>query len=70
MAGSSKNNLSNFSPDGTEENPLPCADKLAFDTSKEAQGMATASEWRYGGKLKVYKCRHCRLYHLATEHEE
>ena len=48
------------------DEPLPCADKLAFETVKEAQATATVSEHRYGGKLKVYRCRYCRLYHLSS----
>ena len=48
---------------------LPCVDKIAFDTPEAAQATSTVSEWRYGGKLKVYKCRHCHLYHLASEYE-
>jgi len=54
----------------SEEPPLPCADKLAFDTPAAARATATISEWRYGGKLKVYKCRHCHLYHLSSNYEE
>lgn len=54
----------------TDEQPLPCADKLAFETVKEARTTATVSEHRYGGKLKAYKCRHCHLYHLATAYNE
>jgi ribosomal protein L21 len=51
-----------------EEISLPCADKLAFETVEAARATATVSEHRYGGKLKVYKCRHCHLYHLATRY--
>lgn len=51
---------------GDTETPLPCSDKLAFDTPKAAQATATVSEYRYGGKLKIYKCRYCHLYHLAS----
>jgi hypothetical protein len=50
----------------TEEDVLPCADKLAFDTVQAARATATVSEHRYGSKLKVYKCRHCGLYHLSS----
>ena len=49
---------------------LPCADKLAFETVRDARATATVSEHRYGNKLKVYKCRHCGLYHLATDVKE
>jgi hypothetical protein len=50
--------------------PLPCADKLAFDTPEAARATATVSEHRYGGKLRVYKCRYCHLYHLSTNHDD
>ena len=49
---------------------LPCADKLAFDTPEAARTAATVGEYRYGGQLKVYQCRYCRLYHLSTLYEE
>lgn len=52
------------------DEPLPCADKLAFGTMKEARATATVSEHRYGSKFRVYKCRHCHLYHLATDYNE
>jgi len=48
---------------------LPCADKLAFDTPEAAQATATVSEHRYGGRLKVYRCRYCGLYHLSSTYE-
>ena len=54
----------------SEVKPLPCEGKLAFDSAKQAQATATVSEWRYGGKLKVYQCRHCNLYHLATSYDD
>ncbi|HEY4160438.1 MAG TPA: hypothetical protein VGM08_00055 [Candidatus Saccharimonadales bacterium] len=50
----------------TDEAPLPCAGKLAFDTVRAARATATVSEHRYGSKLKVYKCRYCGLYHLSS----
>ena len=49
---------------------LPCADKLAFETVKAARATATVSEHRYGGKFKVYRCRHCGLYHLSSNYED
>lgn len=48
---------------------LPCAGKLTFETPDAAQATGTVSEWRYGSKLKVYKCRYCHLYHLASDYE-
>ncbi len=53
-----------------ETDKLPCADKLAFDTPEAAQATGTVSEWRYGSKLKAYRCKHCRLYHLSTAYNE
>jgi hypothetical protein len=48
-----------------EEQPLPCAEKLVFDTEKEAKAAATTLEWQRGIKLKAYQCRHCGLWHLS-----
>lgn len=45
---------------------LPCADKLVFDTRREAQAAATALRWQKGIKLKAYKCRDCGLWHLSS----
>lgn len=50
-----------------ENGQLPCAKKLSFDSRAEAEGAAAAADWHYGSKLKVYKCRHCQLWHLATD---
>lgn len=49
-----------------EGEPLPCADKLVFETPEAAHATATVSEHRYGGKLKVYRCRYCHFYHLSS----
>ncbi len=48
------------------EQPLPCADKMSFDTQQEAEGAAAAAEWQHGGELKTYQCRHCGLWHLSS----
>jgi hypothetical protein len=53
-----------------ESEALPCTDKLTFDTREAAEATGTVSEWRYGGKLKTYKCRHCHLYHLSSNYNE
>lgn len=45
---------------------LPCTDKLAFDTELEAEGAATYAKYLHGTRLKVYKCQHCNLWHLAS----
>lgn len=52
----------------SDENTLPCTGKLAFDTKKAAKTEATATGWRYGTKLKAYKCSHCGLWHLASDY--
>lgn len=52
----------------SETNALPCEGKLAFDTSKQAQAEATSSAWRHGTKLKIYKCKRCSLWHLASQY--
>lgn len=44
-----------------------CANKMAFDTKKEAENSATVVEHQRGTKLKVYKCRDCNLWHLASK---
>ena len=45
---------------------LPCADKLAFDTKEQAEATAVVANYQHGVTLKVYLCRHCSLWHLAT----
>lgn len=44
----------------------PCIDKMSFDTAKEAQVAATVALFQHGTKLKVYLCKHCDLWHLAS----
>ncbi|MGI9027813.1 MAG: hypothetical protein ACR2FM_03150 [Candidatus Saccharimonadales bacterium] len=46
--------------------PLQCADKLRFASSKEATASATVAEHQRGIKLKAYRCRHCDWWHLAS----
>lgn len=45
----------------------PCADKLAFDTEREARTAALVAELQRNLKLKPYKCRHCGLWHLSSQ---
>jgi len=45
---------------------LPCSEKLAFESREAAEGAAVYAQHRHGTKLKVYKCRHCDLWHLAS----
>lgn len=57
--------------DNTEfEEVLPCADKLAFDARREALGAATVALHQHGTRLHVYKCRHCSLWHLASDYSD
>jgi hypothetical protein len=49
-----------------DSDELPCKDKLAFDTKKEAEATANVVQYRYGAKVHVYKCRHCGLWHLSS----
>lgn len=46
---------------------LPCKDKIAFETKKDADGTKALAKHRYGSILVVYKCKHCLLWHLATK---
>ena len=50
-----------------EKTEQPCAEKLAFDTKKEARAAATTIAWQRGAELKPYKCRHCGLWHLTSQ---
>jgi hypothetical protein len=50
-----------------EASPLPCADKLVFDSKKEAKDQARVLNWRRGGNLKAYKCQYCSLWHLSSQ---
>ena len=45
----------------------PCDHKLAFDTVKEAKAAANVADYQHGAKLKVYRCRHCNLWHLSSQ---
>lgn len=46
---------------------LPCAEKLAFDTRRQAQAAATVAAYQHGAQLQVYQCRHCGLWHLSSQ---
>lgn len=45
---------------------LPCGDKLAFDSEKEALDQARVIKWQRDTKLKAYRCRYCQLWHLSS----
>jgi hypothetical protein len=49
---------------------LPCREKLTFDTQKQAATAALVATHQHGSKLKVYKCRYCNLWHLASNYED
>jgi hypothetical protein len=49
-----------------EESALPCTDKLAFDTRREAEVAAIVAKYQRGIQLKAYVCRYCRLWHLSS----
>ncbi len=46
---------------------LPCAEKMVFDTKKDAEATALAADWQHGASLKAYQCRHCGLWHLSSQ---
>lgn len=50
----------------SEDTTLPCADKMTFNSKKEAEAIALAVDWQRGTPLKAYKCRHCKLWHLTS----
>lgn len=50
-----------------EQEVLPCNDKIVFDTKKAAQTAATVAKFQHGTQLKPYKCKHCGLWHLASD---
>jgi hypothetical protein len=50
----------------SEPEQLPCHDKLAFDTQRQAQAAANVADYQHGTKLKTYKCKHCGLWHLSS----
>lgn len=54
----------------SEDTTLPCANKMTFDTSKEAMASVTTAQWRHGGSLKAYRCKYCLLWHIASNYED
>lgn len=45
-----------------------CNDKMSFDNKVEAENASTVAEFQRGSNLKVYKCKYCHLWHLATDY--
>ncbi len=54
----------------SEIEALPCEDKLRFDSKVEADAMSVSLRHRYDTKYRSYKCRHCGLWHLATNFDD
>lgn len=54
-----------------EDAKLPCAEKLAFDTKEQAKAVIATSKYHRGSNpnLKVYLCKSCHLWHLATNYD-
>ncbi len=50
--------------DPPDSDALPCSGKLVFDTQQQAKAAVNVAEYQRGTKLKTYRCRHCRLWHL------
>jgi hypothetical protein len=53
-----------------QSDALPCAEKLAFDTKKQANAIASVAMYRYGTKVYAYRCSYCELWHLASHQSE
>ena len=49
-----------------DEITLPCIEKLVFESKEAAEGAAVYARHLHGTSLKVYKCRYCHLWHLAS----
>lgn len=54
----------------SEKTPLPCAEKLTFNTKDEADASAAAVRYQRGTKLRAYECRYCRLWHLTSDYSD
>jgi hypothetical protein len=52
-----------------EPEQLACIDKIPFGSQKEALTAATVAQYQHGSKLKGYKCRICKLWHLASKYD-
>lgn len=45
---------------------LPCAEKIAFDTLRQANAAANVAAFQHGAVVQPYQCRYCDLWHLAS----
>lgn len=52
----------------SEDGALPCADKLVFDTKKQAEAAALTAKYQHGTRLKAYLCSYCGLWHMASDY--
>jgi hypothetical protein len=58
---------SSYFTDNDENEPaLPCSEKLAFDTLREAMAAANVAEYQHGAQVRPYECLYCGLWHLTT----
>lgn len=46
---------------------IPCKDKIAFDTVKQANTAALVADYQHGIPLKPYLCKYCGLWHLTSD---
>lgn len=49
-----------------DEPALPCSEKLAFDSLRQAAAAANVAEYQHGTSLRPYHCRYCGLWHLSS----
>ncbi len=49
-----------------DDKSLPCVEKLAFDSKKDAETSALVAKYQHGTSLKAYKCQYCGLWHMSS----
>jgi hypothetical protein len=52
--------------DQPDREVLPCVEKIAFDTQRQASAAANVAEFQHGAHVKPYICQYCGLWHLAS----
>lgn len=50
----------------SDETGLPCREKLAFDTLRQAMAAANVAEFQHGAHVAPYQCQYCELWHLSS----
>ena len=55
--------------DNSEVAALPCSDKLAFDSVKQASAAATVAAHQHDVSVSPYRCQHCNLWHLKSNYK-